>query len=202
MNETTPGDARSMMDVIDEQQRRVDRDLQAPTIWLYAIWGAAWLLGYLALYLAFLGSLSGMAAGIIFAALIVGSIVASAIVGSRIGRGLRGDSAFAGTVYGVSWTACSIAFALLGIGLIAQGLPDDLIGIYFPSAYALMCGALYLSGAALWGDRLQLVLGALLLLVGGLVPFLGYGPNLLAMAIAGGVLFGGGAIVSARRLPR
>lgn len=141
-----------------------------------------------------------VAAGILFAVLIVGSILASGIVGSRIGRGLRGQSQFAGTVYGVSWSVCSIAFALLGIGLVQQGMPGDYAGLYFPSAYALMCGTLYLAGAALWHDRVQLILGLALLLVGGVAPFLGLGPNLLLMAIAGLVVFGSGAVVTARSL--
>lgn len=200
MNEDNSGDAREMLDLIDGQQRRVDRGLRLPVVWLYSIWAFAWLVGFLALYLAVLGVLDPAAAGIVFAVLIVASIVASAVIGSRIGRGLRGQSQFAGTVYGISWSVCSIAFALLGIGLLAQGMPDDLAGIYFPSAYALMCGTLYLGGAALWHDTVQLVLGLALLVVGAVVPFLGLGPNLLVLAIAAAVIFGSGAVITARSL--
>lgn len=200
MNDDNSGDAREMLDLIDGQQRRVDRGLRLPVVWLYSIWAFAWLVGFLALYLAVLGVLDPVAAGIVFAVLIVASIVASAVIGSRIGRGLRGQSQFAGTVYGISWSVCSIAFALLGIGLLAQGMPDDLAGIYFPSAYALMCGTLYLGGAALWHDTVQLVLGLALLVVGAVVPFLGLGPNLLVLAIAAAVIFGSGAVVTARSL--
>ena len=200
MNENLSGDAREMLDLIDGQQRRVDRGLRMPVVWLYTVWAVAWLVGFLALYLAQLGAFDPVAAGIVFGALIVASIVASAVIGSRIGRGVRGDSQFAGTVYGISWSVCSIAFALLGIGLIAEGMPGDLAGIYFPSAYALMCGTLYLAGAAIWHDRLQLVLGLALLLVAAVAPFLGLGPNLLLMAIAGAVVFGAGALVTLRTL--
>jgi hypothetical protein len=202
MNQNSAGDAREMLDLIDGQQRRVDRGHRLPVVWLYAIWGFAWLVGFLALSLAQLGVFDAVAAGILFAVLILGSIVASAVVGSRIGRGVRGQSQFAGTVYGVSWSVCSIAFALVGIGLLSQGMADDLAGIYFPSAYALMCGTLYLAGAALWHDVLQLALGAALLVAGSVAPFLGLGPNLLFMAIAGGVIFGTGAVVTARALRR
>ncbi|OJX72551.1 hypothetical protein [Leifsonia sp. 71-9] len=200
MNDDNSGDAREMLDLIDGQQRRVDRGLRLPVVWLYSIWAFAWLVGFLALYLAVLGVFDPVAAGIVFAVLIVASIVASAVIGSRIGRGLRGQSQFAGTVYGISWSVCSIAFALLGTGLLAQGMPDDLAGIYFPSAYALMCGTLYLGGAALWHDTVQLVLGLALLVVGAVVPFLGLGPNLLVLAIAAAVIFGSGAVVTARSL--
>ncbi|GAA0412879.1 hypothetical protein [Leifsonia naganoensis] len=200
MNDDNSGDAREMLDLIDGQQRRVDRGLRLPVVWLYSIWAFAWLVGFLALYLAVLGVFDPVAAGIVFAVLIVASIVASAVIGSRIGRGLRGQSQFAGTVYGISWSVCSIAFALLGIGLLAQGMPDDLAGIYFPSAYAMMCGTLYLGGAALWHDTVQLVLGLALLVVGAVVPFLGLGPNLLVLAIAAAVIFGSGAVVTARSL--
>jgi len=200
MNDDNSGDAREMLDLIDGQQRRVDRGLRLPVVWLYSIWAFAWLVGFLALYLAVIGVFDPVAAGIVFAVLIVASIVASAVIGSRIGRGLRGQSQFAGTVYGISWSVCSIAFALLGTGLLAQGMPDDLAGIYFPSAYALMCGTLYLGGAALWHDTVQLVLGLALLVVGAVVPFLGLGPNLLVLAIAAAVIFGSGAVVTARSL--
>lgn len=200
MNENMSGDAREMLDLIDGQQRRVDREYRVPVVWLYTVWAVAWLLGFLALYLAQLGVFAPVAAGIVFGVLIAGSIVASAVIGSRIGRGVRGESQFAGTVYGVSWSVCSVAFALLGIGLIAQGMAGDLAGIYFPSAYALMCGTLYLAGAAVWHDRVQLTLGLALLVAGAVAPFLGLGPNLLLMAVAGGVIFGAGALVTARAL--
>ncbi|MFF2054078.1 MULTISPECIES: hypothetical protein [Leifsonia] len=202
MNENSTGDAREMLDLIDGQQQRVDRGLRLPVVWLYSIWAFAWLVGFLALYLAVLGVFDPVAAGIVFGVLIVASIVASGVIGSRIGRGLRGQSQFAGTVYGISWSVCSVAFALLGGGLLQQGMPDDLAGIYYPSAYALMCGTLYLAGAALWHDRVQLVLGLALLVVGSIAPFLGLGPNLLLMAIAGAVVFGSGAVITARSLRR
>lgn len=202
MNDKSPSDAQEMLDLIDGQQRRVDRELRLPVVWLYAIWAFAWLVGFLALYLAQLDVVGPAPAGIVFGVLIAGSIVASAIIGSRIGRGVRGQSQFAGTVYGISWSLCSVAFALVGIGMISQGLSGDLAGLYFPSAYALMCGTLYLAGAAVWHDRLQLGLGVALLLVGGVAPFLGLGVNLLVMAVAGGIIFGIGAIVSVRTLRR
>lgn len=202
MNEKTSGDAREMLDLIDGQQRRVDRETRLPVVWLYAVWAFAWLVGFLALYLAVLGVFAPVPAGIVFGVLIVGSIVASGLIGSRIGRGLRGQSQFAGTVYGISWSVCSVAFALLGIGLVSQGMSGDLAGLFFPSAYALMCGTLYLAGAALWHDKVQLVLGIALLVVGGLAPFLGIGPNLLVMAIAGLVIYGTGAIVTLRSVRR
>ncbi|MFE4949875.1 hypothetical protein ACFQ9V_07175 [Leifsonia sp. NPDC056665] len=200
MNENLPGDAREMLDLIDGQQRRVSREYRLPVVWLYTVWAVAWLVGFLALYLAQLGVVDPVAAGIVFGVLIAGSIVASAVIGSRIGRGVRGESQYAGTVYGVSWSVCSVAFALLGIGMIVQGLAGDFAGLYFPSAYALMCGTLYLAGSAIWHDRLQLVLGLALLVVGAVAPFLGLGPNLLLMAVAGGVIFGAGAIVTLRML--
>jgi hypothetical protein len=202
MNQETPDDARTMLDLINDQQRRINRDEQRPVVWLYAIWALAWAVGYLGLYLASLGMLAAIAAGMVFAVLIAGSIAASAVLGSRIGRGVKGASRFAGMVYGISWSFCSVAFALLGIGLLGQGMPGGLAVIYFPSAYALMCGTIYLGGAAIWADRLQFAVGAALLSVGAAAPFLGSGANLLAMSIAGLVIFGSGALIAGRRMPR
>ena len=56
----------------------------------------------------------------VFIVLLAVSIVASAVIGVRISRGVRGESNFAGAVYGISWSLCGIAFAALGTGLICE----------------------------------------------------------------------------------
>lgn len=151
MNENLPGDAREMRDLIDGRKRRVSREYRLPVVWLCTVWSVAWLVGFVALYLAQLGLFDPVVAGVVFGVLIAGSIVASAMTGSRSGGGVRADSPFAGTGYGVSWSVCSAAFALLGIGMIVQGMAGDFAG-----------------------------------------------PDLLLMAVAGGVIFGAGAVVTLR----
>lgn len=205
---TTPaeaGEAAEMLALISAQQRKVDRELLRPIPMLYGIWGIAWFVGFLLLWSAYEGGnplffVPMAVAAPVFGALIIGSIVASAIIGSRINRGVKGESNFAGIVYGLSWSLCGTAFAAVGMGLIANGLSSELASIYFPSAYALMCGTLYLGGAALWRDKGQLTIGIILLAAGALSPFAGAPGNNLVMAIFGGGTFIVGAIVVALRL--
>lgn len=207
-NTTEPqeaGGAAEMLALIESQQRKVDRELLRPIPYLYGIWGVAWFVGFLLLWSAYEGgnplfTIPMAIAAPVFAALLIGSIVASGIIGSRINRGVKGDSNFAGIVYGLSWSLCGMAFAGLGMGLIANGLSSELASIYFPSAYALMCGTLYLGGAALWRDKGQLILGIVLLAAGALSPFAGAPTNNLVMAVFGGGAFIVGAIVVAVRL--
>lgn len=190
-------DAAEMLALITTQQRKVDQLMLRPIPWMLGIWGAAWLVGFLLLWSAYpdgnpLFTIPMAVAAPVFALLIAGAIAASAIIGARLSRGVKGESNFAGAVYGISWSLCGIAFAALGVGLIANGLSQELASIYFPSAFSLMCGTLYLAGAALWRQVSQLVLGIIMLVVGAVAPFFGAPTNNLVMAI-----FGGGALLIA-----
>ncbi|WP_167138645.1 hypothetical protein [Diaminobutyricimonas sp. TR449] len=185
-----PLEPAAMLALLEQQKRAVDLAYLRPVGWLYTVWGVAWVVGFLLLWLAATTEwMQESVARIIFGALIIASIAVSAVVGIRIGRGIRGASDFQGAVYGMSWTLLGIAFAALGAGLLQNGMSSDLAALYFPSAYALMAGALYLSGAALWNERSQLVLGIVLLAVGAIAPFFGGPANNLVMAIGGGGAF-------------
>jgi hypothetical protein len=196
-----------MLALLEQQQRRVDSVLRAPVPWLYGIWGFTWFVGFLLLWSAWPGGnpwfrIPGHIAGWTFAGLLVVTIVASAVFGMRINAGVRGASDFPGAVYGISWSLSGFAFAALGVGLISNGLSPELASVYFPSAYALMAGTLYLAGAALWRSRSQLVLGVVILVVGSVAPFAGQPGNNLVMAIGGGGTFLVGAVVTAIALRR
>ncbi|MHA6670322.1 hypothetical protein ACX3O0_15790 [Homoserinimonas sp. A447] len=204
---TNPADEslppEEMLRLLRQQQDRVRNELSAPIPWLLGIWGVAWLVGFLLLWSAWPGGnpwfqVPMTIAGTTFAVLMIGSIVASAVLGVRMGRGVRGESDFAGAVYGLSWSLCGVAFAAVGVGLISNGLSTELASIYFPSAYALMVGTLYLGGAALWRDKGQLVLGIVLLVIGSVAPFFGAPTNNLVMALAGGGAFLISALLAAR----
>lgn len=193
-----PLDPAAMLALAEHQRRAVDLSYTKPVAWMLAVWGVAWLVGFTVLWSGYEGgnpwfTLALPTAGIIFGVLIVVSIVVSAVVGTRIGKGVRGASDFQGAVYGMSWTLSGFAFAAVGVGLISNGLSPELASLYFPSAYALMAGVMYLAGAALWNERSQLILGILLLLVGSIGPFFGAPTNNLVMAIGGG----GGFLVAA-----
>lgn len=185
-----PLDAAAMLELLERQKRAVGLSFVKPVAWLYLIWGVAWLVGFLVLWLtAVTDWLPTPVAATSFALLIVVSSVASAIIGTRIGRGVQGSSAFQGVVYGTSWPIFAVAFAAVGIALIANEMSIELASLYFPAAYALMVGMLYVLGAALWHARSQLVLGLVLLVIGSVAPFFGAPTNNLIMAIGGGGAF-------------
>ncbi|MCW4386368.1 hypothetical protein OH146_11345 [Salinibacterium sp. SYSU T00001] len=186
-DDDTPLDPAEMLALLERQKRQVTLSYVRPVAWLYFVWGFAWLLGFVLLWLArVVDWLPLGVAGTAFGVLLIASIVTSAIVGTRIGRGVQGASNFQGAVYGISWSLSGAAFAAVGMGLIHNGLSPELASLYFPSAYALMAGIMYLAGAALWGERSQLVLGVLLLVVGSISPFFGSPANNLVMAVGGG----------------
>ncbi len=89
-----------------------------------------------------------------------------------------------------------------GFAVLIIGASSELISVYFPSAFGLMAGTLYLAGAALWRDKTQLVLGLVVLAVSSAAPFAGQPANNLVMAIGGGGAFLVAAAVAAVALNR
>ena len=184
----------AMLQLVRDQQRQVERKQLSPVPWMFAVWGVAWTVGFLLLWSAWPGGnpwfrVPVAFAGSAFAALIVVAIVVSAVLGIRIGRGVKGTSNFAGAVYGLSWSLCGAAFAMVGVALMQNGMSGELASLFFPSAFALMAGTLYLAGAALWRSVGQLVLGIMLLVVGSVSPFFGSPTNNLVLAVLGGGTF-------------
>lgn len=198
-----PLDPAEALALAERQQRAVGLSFVKPVMVLYTIWGVAWLVGFLVLWLAHTVEwMPWIVAGPTFGVLIIAAIVASGIIGSRIGRGVQGSSAYQGIVYGLAWPIIGIAFGFVGAGLIRQGMSSELASLYFPSAYALMVGILYILGAALWNARSQFVLGVVLIVLGSAAPFFGAPANNLVMAF-GGLAFLIGAVhfaIVARRV--
>ncbi len=183
-----------MLRLVRNQQRDVERKQLSPIPWMLGVWGVAWTIGFLLLWSAWPGgnpwfSVSGGVAATTFGILIAVAVAVSAILGVRIGRGVKGTSNFAGAVYGISWSLCGAAFTAVGVALLRNGMSSELASLYFPSAFALMAGTLYLAGAALWRNVSQLVLGIMLLFVGAVAPFFGNPTNNLVFGIVGGGTF-------------
>lgn len=196
-----------MLNLVNDQQNTMLRQQLSPIPWMMGVWGIAWFAGFVLLWSAAEGgnpwfSVPVVPARIAFAVLIGGAIAISTVLGIRISRGVVGDSAFAGTVYGTSWSVASTAFAAVGVALIQNGMSQELASLYFPSAFALMAGILYFLGAALWQAKSQLVLGCILLLSGSISPFFGAPTNNIVMALLGGGSMLIAAVVFAVRLRR
>jgi hypothetical protein len=203
-DEETPLDPAAAMALLTTQQRSVQYQ-QSSFVWVILLgWGIAWSVGFLALWLID-GARPGFALPLpvavgVFIALTVTAIVLSMVLGIRSGKGVKASraNAFQGTVYGFTWTVSMVGIWLFGSGLTYNGMDPDLLSIFYPSAYVLMTGVLYFVSAALWGAKPMLFLGAWLVLIAVVAPFIGYPNHYLFFAIAGGGALLAMAIVAAR----
>lgn len=197
-------DAREMLALIDGQTSTVRRALQQQVTVYYFAWGIAWLVGYLVYWAGSPGSgspitLPYVPSVVVFGALILAAIVLSTVVGIRSNRGIKGTSDWVGTLYGLSWPILGTAIALVGVGMLRNGLSPELATIYFTSMYAIMVAALYLAGAMLWRSVDQLVIAIIFAFAAAVTPMFGHPGNLLGMGlIAGPALLVGGVIATIR----
>lgn len=184
-----------MLALAEGQQRQVAARTAAFVPWLLAAWGIAWLVGFVVLWLDAgrhpEDPVPTLAAGFTFAALLIAAGVLSTVLGARSGRGLRGTkrSAFTGIVYGNTWWLGSIAIWVIGQGLVQHGMPDALLVTFYPSAFILFSGVMYLAAGLIWPAAPMLVLGiwsVILAAVGAVLP---HPTAFLVYGIAGGGAF-------------
>ncbi len=181
---------QQMLELLHTQQRRTAADLAGPTALIVFIWGVAWLVGFLALWSASGANpwfgIPGAVAASLFGVLIGGALIASVILGMFGSRGVQTADPRQGMMYGFTWAGGMIAVAVLGGALIANGLSGELASLYFPAAYSLMVGVLYMAGGALWRDRGMFIMGIWLVVLGVIAPYSGAPTNSLVMAVFGG----------------
>jgi hypothetical protein len=187
-----PMSAAEMLELSRVQQQRVADFFETPTLIIVATWGVAWFVGFLALWLGSPGSpipVPSEVSGTVFTVLMIAGVATSVVVGSRTGAGVRGRERFEGVVYGMSWAAACFAVPVLGGALLRAGMSPDVAALFYPAAYCIVIGTLYLVGAALWHDRSMIVVGAWILLIGVVAPYFGAPTSYLVMSLAGGGAF-------------
>lgn len=191
-------DAAESLRIIAAQRTVVARDTTPDGRLIFGVWGVAWLLGYLAMYLSSDESHAPAPwAGAAFAALLASAIVVTAVHTSRRSAGLRGESSRVGAMYGTAWVVCFIVgFAL--IGRIASWAVDvegggAIITIASNGISCLIVAALYMAGGAVWDDRRMFLLGLWIGVVVTAATVVGTPYLYLVMALAGG----GGFLVAA-----
>ena len=190
-----PLDPAAMYALLQNQQRSVETQMGAFVPYITLAWGLTWLIGFGSLWLidglqpAF--SLPIAVAVPIFIGTIVISGGFSAWLGIRSGRGMRGNqaSAFTGTIYGVTWSIGATALAVFGGALRYQGMSIELANFYYPSAYVLFAGIMYIIAAAIWHAIPSLIAGCWLVVIAVVAPFFGYPNHYLFLALAGGISF-------------
>ncbi|MET1052938.1 MAG: hypothetical protein ABWX65_09895 [Mycetocola sp.] len=204
-------DPAAMLELMHAQQRSVTTQMGSFVSVITATWGIAWLVGFLLLWLiegaepAFAIPIPVAATG--FGILVAVAIVISIVFGVRNTRGVKSSpaSAFTGAVYGSTWSVSMIALYVLGAGLVVNGMPPEVATIYFPSAYVLMTGVLFMVSGAIWHAVPALISGIWLVVVAVVAPFFQYPTHYLVLALAGGGAFIAlaiGAEIHARRVRR
>ena len=197
-----------MLALVNDQRRSVEGQLTSFVPAIVLSWGIAWFLGFSTLWLidgpapAF--SLPTPLAIAIFATLIGVAVVVSVVLGARSGRGIRentGDS-FQGVVYGISWFIGAVVIVVFAQGLAANGMTLELANVYFPVAFVLFTGLMYVLAGAMWHTVAMLVLGIWTITVGLAAPFLGYPNHYLVLAVGGGAGLFAFAVASFTHLAR
>lgn len=178
----------------DEAHRRLDID---PSIFLVP-WGVAWLVGYGLLFLRFgpdervLVSMPEWVPIASLFTLLAGAGITSGIAAHRAIRGIAGESAERGTMYGWSWALAFCGFGVIG-SRFEEYLPDPQFGLLMGSLPVLITAILYMSGGAVWRDRQQFGFGVWLSAINAAGVLAGPGWHSLVISLLGG----GGMLASA-----
>ncbi len=194
-DDEAPLDPAAMLALAEDQRRSVEGQLASFVPVIVTAWGVAWLVGFGCLWL-----IDGLAPAFalplpvavgIFVALLAGAIVLSAVLGIRSGRGMRGNTgeAFTGIVYGCTWTVGSLAIVGFAQGLIFNGMSPELANVFYPIAFVMFAGIMYILSAALWRAVPMLFLGVWTLIVAVVAPFFGTPTHYLVLALGGGIGF-------------
>ena len=183
--------------LIERQHEEAQRRLRVNPALFYGPWGAAYLLGFGAIFLTYPTAVPlrvpGTGAAVITGLLFAVATVVSIGTGVRAGRGLRGPSRAAGAMYGWSWTLGFCALTAVNLGVTRLGLPEDAVTLLWSGSSLLLIGVLYLASGALFQDRFQYGLGVWMLASGALSVFAGVPGNFAVVSLAGG----GGLLLAA-----
>src|SRR5690554_2118620 len=193
----------AMLALLQDQQQDVQRRMTRFVPWILLSWAVAWSVGFGALWLID-GARPALSVPVeiaapVFAALLVMAGVVSGVLGARSGRGIRASkaAAFTGTVYGITWSVGFIALFVLGSALSYNGIPPELLNIYYPAISLIFVGIMYIIAGAIWHAIPALVMGGCIVLIAAIGPFFGYPTHYLVYAISGGGVFFVGTIVTA-----
>lgn len=187
---TPSHDPAGLLAALEADRRHARRATEPDPVLLFGVWGASWFLGFLALWTVTTGrqpdGVPGQAGGAAFAACLA---VAMAVTVAHIVRrttGVRGPSSVSGAMYGWAWPMSFVTLTVALQAAAAAGAGEAVLGLLWPVLSALVVGALYLAGGAMWQDRTTYALGVWILVAAGAGGLAGYPTVHLVMAVAGG----------------
>ena len=192
----SPLDAAESLRIIAAQTAKV-RSREPDSRLIFAAWGAAWLLGYLALYLTATGrvgqpqvtegfSLPAGWAFAVFGLAIIAAMVFTVVHSTRANAGIKGVSASFGAMYGWTWCLGFVGMSVMLGGLARAGAGPEVMAVASNACSCLLVGVLYMAGGAFWQDRQQYAIGVWIILVATVAVFAGLPQTYLVMAVLGG----------------
>jgi hypothetical protein len=190
-------DTRAAAALIRSTTENTRRSLDVRVPQLYAGWGVAWLVGLGAMWLSVRNQVhySGpsAASAILLGVLLVAAVILTIYSIIRATRGIQGQSARQGTMFGFAWPiGFALCYALEG-GLAHAGASGTVLGLVGAAGPLLVTSLIYLVGSAIWLDMAMFTMGAWLAVVAAVGVWTGPVTVLLVNAVAGG----GGFLVMA-----
>ncbi|MEP7762835.1 hypothetical protein [Sanguibacter sp. 25GB23B1] len=199
-DDTLDGDAlldpaESLRIIADQQAKVHSADPDARL--MFGIWGAAWLVGYLALYLTSNGALPGGRAVedivvpatwsfILFSVCIAGAMATTIVYTLRCTTGVQGPSKRFGVMYGWTWCIAFVAMSIVLGGFVEAGASHQVVYLAANALSCLIVGVLYMASGAFWQDIRQYALGVWIILVAAISLYAGLPGTYLVMAVLGG----------------
>ncbi|WP_371030981.1 hypothetical protein [Pseudoclavibacter sp. JSM 162008] len=184
-----------MLALMRDQQRTTRTRLDRALYILLGTWAVAWLVGFQALWSAEDGGGSPLiriptvTAFVIFGALMVVGVIVSVICGVSMGRGMRGRSNTAGTLYGFSWSISMMGAWFLAASLLRQVEDPALAPLLMPGIFVITIGVLYMAGAAMSRSGAQFALGVAVIVLAVVATALGAPTHYLVYGTAGPLIF-------------
>jgi hypothetical protein len=191
VNEPTSNhdDLAGMLAIADGQPADAARRVEPDERFIYGVWGAAWLIGFVAQWLTAGDDPrvdAAAASDALFTTLIVVAIVVNIVHIARRVRGLHGPTAVMGQRYSITWGLAFATYGAVLVGLGNAGASDEMGDLVAPLLACFIVALLYMAGGAAWNDRLQFVVGAWIAGCVAVGSLLGSPWHLLVLGVAGG----------------
>ncbi|OUZ12892.1 hypothetical protein BHE97_00025 [Aeromicrobium sp. PE09-221] len=185
-DEKSPSPAESWA-IIDAQRRQVREDLNADDRILYGIWGVAWGLGYLAMFLTVgdRGEPTAIGGGV-FAGLLIAALIVTIVHSERRARGLGGAGGRMNTRLGTAWAVTFGATFFIYGGMFSHGLEGEGVGVVTNALPCLIVACLFMGSGAAWNDTRQYRLGIWIAASVAIASVIGVPYLHLVMAVLGG----------------
>lgn len=189
-SESEPFDAASAMKTYTQQRSRTRALLTKSTRLSFGVWGAAWTIGYTALWQGTGRAQTGVAwANAVFAGCILVAIVVSSWATVRAAQAMSGRTSSATRMFlptiSVAWSTGMVAIAQVTAH---YPLPHDVVATLYNLVTLLLTGTLLATQGAIFEDHASFIVG--LVIMGMNIPavILGVPDAYLLMALLGGAM--------------